>query len=196
MGPFCIIAIIDDTSPDIFDPVNKTWKTWSPAPKTSAHSCLVALDGYFIRFGGDSGYRDIYKYNVTSDAWTVIHSNTSMDFYFTGCTLLPNGNVILVGSMTASYWYSYVVYNVSSNSWGQIINGKNRRFSAAVLMLGTRLFSLSGGQVNVVEEYHWSNNTIEIKSSALLNVRGQPPGAIAVPAKLFANMKGGCLGVQ
>ena len=188
--------ILDDVTPKIFDPATRNWTTWSLAPQSSIYSCLIALDGYFLRFGGIEGIRDIYKYNVTSDTWTFINSNVTMDFYSSGCTLLPSGNVILVGSFTASYLYSYVVYNVSGNSWGQIINGQTQRYSAVVLMLGTRVFSVYGGQVNVVEEFHWSNNTIEIKSSALLNGRVQPPGAIAVPAKLFANMRGGCLGVQ
>ena len=188
--------ILDDVTPDIFDPVNKTWKTWSLAPKPSQHSCLVALDGYFLRFGGIGGSRDIYKYNVTSDTWTFIYSNVTMGFYYCGCSLLPNGNVILVGSWYTTYSYSYVVYNVSGNSWGQISNGQNSRLSAVVLLLGTRVFTVSGGSVNVVEEFHWSNNTLEIKSFSLINTRTQPPGAIAVPSKLFANMKGGCLGVQ
>jgi hypothetical protein len=157
---------------------------------------LIALDGYFLRFGGDSGYRDIYKYNVSSDSWNFIGSNAPMDIYFTGCTLLPDGNVLLVGSMTAANWNSYVVYNVSGNSWGPTIIGQNKRFSAVVVNLGSRVLTVYGGQVNVVEEFHWSNKTIEAKGSALLNSREFPPGAIAVPAKLFAHMPLGCLGVQ
>jgi hypothetical protein len=52
----------------------------------------------------------------------------------------------------------------------------------------------NGGAVNIVEEYHQHNNSWTVAPKTLLYPRWHP-GGITVPAHLFKNLPGGCLGV-
>ena len=156
---------------------------------------MVQWEDSFIRFGGQINPREIVKYNITLKAWTTLNSSSMpMDVYKSGCTKLPNKKIFIIGNDLN--YYDYAVYDVVMNSWPIFSQQTIRQFDNSVLALSNRVFTLNGGQQSIIQEYNFLNDTFTYLPFELITVRTNYPGILAVPAKLFSHLPGGCIGIK
>ena len=193
------IYIVDDSRPEVFDPAEEIWSSWPAAPnKSGLGPCLLTVNATFYLFGGATNTRGVQSFNHSSQNWTVLDSRfVPMDIYLSGCLALPNEEVLIVGSESASYKFS-ALYNARSNTWTPVADtltvSKN---GISLVALGSRIFAIGGSNtVNVTEEFHYDNNTWSPIETKLLTLHGGHHGVIALPAKMFEHLPGGCVGVQ
>jgi len=187
------LYLADNQYPDVVDPKSKTVTSWPILPISGQYGCMVTWKNTFIYFGGDPNSNTVFQYSHVTNHWTTLSSKTSLSN--SGCVVLPNQNVLVAGSSANSYATRYLVFNVSSNSWLPETFGSTPHYQSAVVVLGKRVFSIAGYNVNDIEEYYYNNNTVSRKSFKLLTTRKGTPSAVALPAYLFSHLPQGCVGV-
>ena len=181
----------DNKYPEIYNPTLNVWSTW-PAPSTSLipnmdNGCMVTWNNTLILFV------DTYmlKYIISSRSWVALpYSGAPMLFYGAGCAVLPNQNILITGSAGSTYSKYFAVYNVTSNSWPYKTVGLNDMHTSFIMGFGNRVFVFSSYGM---QEYHTTNNSFtDIGYNIVLDF----PNVVVVPAKLFSNLPGGCVGVM
>jgi hypothetical protein len=191
------IYIKDVSNPEVFDPVSYSWSSW-PAPLngTGEGSCLVAWKDTFILLGGSSSPRGLQSFNHTSNTWQILDSSlVPMDIVYSGCILLPTDDILIVGSDIVSDHSSVALYKVRENTWETLPDTSISIHGTSLVMLGTRVFAIDCDAKNVIEEFHYNNNTWSSVEAKLIVSRFHH-GTIALPAELFQHLPGGCVGVQ
>ncbi len=191
------IYISDDSNPEVFYPGSDTWSTW-PTPKNTAGTgaCLVAWKDTFFLIGGSSNQHGVQSFNHSSDTWQVLDStNVPMDIYYSSCILLPSDNILVVGSENSLYQSSAALYNIGLKTWTKLPDTSVNRHGTSLVMLGSRVFAMDSDERNVIEEFHYNNNTWSSVEAKLIVPR-MHHGTIALPAELFQHLPGGCVGVQ
>ena len=191
------LFIVDDSSPEVFDPARNIWSGW-PAPPTATGTgkCLLAWSDIFIMFGGEYNSRAMQTFNHSSQTWEVLDSTcVPMDMMYSGCTVLPTGDILIAGSRDAPYQSSIALFHVKSNTWKKLADSTISRKGTSLVTLGSRVFAIDGGE-NVVEEFDYNTNTwTTIEEQLLVHRRGHS-GVIALPAEMFQHLPDGCVGVQ
>ena len=192
------VYIIDDERPQVFDPVSKTWSSWPSPPKKSGNApSMVGWKDTIILLGGSSNRRGIQIFNVTEQTWTARDSSqVPMDLYWSSSITLLDGNVLVIGSDIASYSYSAAIYNPSSNSWKELEKTATNHRGTRVIQLERRIFAIGGVYSLIVEEFHLNGNTWKPVDSKLLIEHKGDHSLLALPARLFSHLPGGCQGVQ
>jgi hypothetical protein len=191
------IYIKDDSNPEVFDPVSNSWSSW-PAPlnKTGEGPCLVAWKDTFILLGGSLNPRGVQNFNHSSSTWQVLDSSTvPMDIYLSGCTLLPNDEILVVGSENSDL-SSVTLYNIKENSWEKLSNTPSQRDGTSLVILGTKIFAMDGHFNNIIEEFDYNTSSWSPVAAKLITHRGGHQDVIALPAEMFQHLPGGCVGVQ
>ena len=180
----------------VFDPANKAWtSSWPIPPDVSYLGCLVQWEDSFIRFGGQSNLREILQYNITLKTWTSLNSSSfPMDVWRSGCATLPNKKIFIMGNIYNGK--NYAVYDVVTNSWPIFSQATIGQFDASVLVLSNRVFVLTGGLQSIIQEYDYLNDTFLNLPITLKTFRMSYPGILAVPAKLFSHLPGGCIEIK
>jgi hypothetical protein len=192
------IYIKDDSNPEVFDPISNSWSSWlAPLKKTGDGACLVAQKDTFLLLGGLSNQRGVQTFNHSSNTWQVLNStNVPMDIYLSGCALLPNDEILVVGSEGTPYQSSAALYNVQSNTWKALSETPNPRDGTALVTLGKRVFAVDGHYGNIVEEFNYNTFTWSPMEAKLITHRDGHQGVIPLPAEMFQHLPGGCVGVQ
>jgi hypothetical protein len=118
-----------------------------------------------------------------------------MPLCYSGCSVLPNMNVLLAGSSAGSY-KMFSVYNVTSNTWPLTTNATVNVFFSSLLLLGKRVMTIPHLSYSTVTEYNYLNNSATNVGSLLNLARPYFAGAISVPAVWFAYLPNDCIGVE
>lgn len=191
------IFIIDDSNPEVYNPVNNSWSTWpKPAMSTERGPCLISWKDSILAFGGRENLKGVQIFNSTLNSWSIIDAGLApFELYWPSCTLLPTSKVLLVG--TISNDYSAALFDIENSSWEQLADVKYNRFGAAFVILSGRYFLIGGGYpsttIKVVEEFHYESNTwTEVEASPINQQIFS--SALALPADLFAHL--GCEGIE
>jgi len=186
-----------DTQPEIFDPLTNTWSNWTLAPTPMCYACFVSRKNYIFKFGGLSPThsRQVQRYDSYSHKWTTLLTYPPFDIYRSGCVTLPNGNILIVGSMATSVM-AYSEYNVRTNVWSPIIPGSIQQYDSTPLVLGRRVFVISSYSPKPVEEYNYETSTVSFSALDFNISMEYKPAVVAVPARWFSYIPGGCLGIK
>ncbi len=192
------VYVIDETSPQVFDPSSKAWSSWPSPPKKSGNApWMVGWKDCIILLGGLSNLRGVQIFNITEQAWRVMDaSHVPMDLWWSSSLTLSNGNVLIVGSEKSSSQNLTAFYNPKDNSWIELGKTTTNHHGTRLVQLGSRIFVLDGLYTDLVEEFEFETSTwkpLELK----LNIsRDGRHSLLALPANLFSHLRGGCQGVD
>ena len=190
------IYLNDPNQPRVFDPATKTWANWTSPPSSSLKACFVSWKNYILRFGSDdtANQKTVYQYDPSSSSWSgPLSSSAPFDIYQSGCTTLPNGNVLVSGAPTNPP-RPYFEYNVTGNSWSQVKYWTASLVNSLPLVLGKRVIVLPPSSPTVVLEYIYANATMVTAPYSIVAFIAAP-AATVVPASWFSHLPGGCTGV-
>lgn len=182
----------------LLDLSTKVWSTWPLAPTNTYGGCQVTWRDAFIRFGGFDKANWALKFNHTTQNWTTLAVDMPMNIYLSGCTLMADDKLLVVGSSKAP-GEKTTVYDLNTNQW--ISNGTfdSTMYILYVVNYGTRYFAhfaLRNVATNIVQEFHPSNNSFTNVAFPLKVDRTGSPAVVSVPAKLFRNILPTCSGVS
>ena len=183
--------------PEMFDPTTKEWSTW-PKPNSphGKHSCLLAWQDSLILLGGFNSSRTVEMFQVSSQTWKSLDFSAPMEIFTSGCAVLPNEEILVLGSNNQAYRKSAFVYNVLENKWQQVEDSFYDRALTALIVLGSRVFAVGGyDNDEIVEEFIYSTRSWVTLDTTVL-VGRQFHSMISVPAELFAHLPGGCTGIM
>jgi len=191
------IYLQDPVHPEVFDPVTKKWNVWPKPPvNVGDFPCLLAWRDSFFLIGGSSGHKTVLQFHHTTQIWAKLDaSSLPMEIETSGCAVLPNEDILVVGSENSPYLNSVALYNVAQNKWrslGETTYGSRR--GTSLVKLGERVFAI-GGFTNVTEEFIVKDNTWLVLDTQLMDNYCRYHTSLSVPASLFAHLEGGCEGV-
>ncbi len=157
------IFIIDDSTPEVYDPRNNSWSSWPmPLQPTGPGSCLIVWRDSIIAFGGISNSQIVQLFNLTLSAWSVFDEKLSpFNLEYASCTLLPTNQVLLLGSNIPGF-QGAVLYDIVNNLWEQLADVKYNRIGATFVNLNDRIFLIGEGYggtiIEIVEEFRYESN--------------------------------------
>ena len=187
----------DSSYPEIFDPITNEWSTW-PKPNSLHywHSCLLAWQDSLILLGGQNSSRTVEMYQISSQTWKSLNFDAPMEIYTSGCAVLPNKEIIVLGSINQDNWKTAVIYNVLENIWVQAEDSFHDKYSCPLVVLGSRVFAVGGlGNGKTVEEFIYSTKSwVTVEATVLVGRWFH--SMISIPAELFSHLPGGCTGVM
>ena len=192
------VYVMDESKPQVLDPSSNTWSSWpSPPKKPGYNPWMVGRKDTIILIGGSSNLRGIQIFNVTAQTWTVKDSSkVPMDIQWSSSLTLANGNVLVVGSNHPSYYYSAAIYNPAVETWKKLEKTTTNRYGNRVVQLGGRVFAIDGFKTDLVEEFLLETETWKPVNVELLIKRDGLHSLLALPARLFSHLPGGCQGVE
>ena len=181
----------DNRYPETFDPLAQEWSLWPlPNAQDSGYGCLVSWKYSLILFAKQS----IEIFDVSTQTWTTQDPPSPISIYGGGCAVLPNEEIIFVGSCNEGSQQASFLYNVPKNRWTQVGDSSFGKCSTAVVVLGSRVFAIGGkDEPSVVEEFLYASKTWKPIETEVWVPRTLH-SAIPVPAKLFSHLQGGCEG--
>ncbi len=194
------IYFADSSNPEVFDPVNNLWSQWPSFSTDYGYpQCLLTWHDTFILLGGErAGYRKrIQRFNHTTQLWTEVDgSSAPIDIFMSGCEVLPNQNIIIVGSSPPDR-QSAALYNVEENKWVSVGDTQYPRQGTSLVKLGSRVFAISGVESgrDTTEEFIFPDKAWTPSNVKLIIPRLRFHSTLAVPAYMFAHMDGGCEGI-
>ena len=143
--------------------------------------------------GGYITPKSVQSYNTNSQQWTIISSSVPMNVENSACIVLPNENVLVVGSENFEDFNSAAIYNVANNVWTKLDRTTYLREGTDLVRLGNRIFVL-GGLSDNIEEFHQEDNSWTLVNQKLIIPRIQH-NSMSLPAEMFLDISGGCQGV-
>jgi hypothetical protein len=190
------VYLSDSENPEVFDPIDKSWSQWPLPLKISGNEqCSLTWKDSFLLIGGQNNRRGVQSFNHSTQIWTQLDdSSAPLDVWGSGCAVLSNQNVLVLGSANGTFYNSTALYNVEENKWTSLENTNNIRFATSLVSLSNRVFAI-GGLTDVVEEFNSEDNTwIPVDAKPMISRYFH--STISVPAHLFAHMEGGCVGIH
>jgi N-acetylneuraminic acid mutarotase len=181
----------------VFDPLVKSWTTLHIGKLFADHSCTLVHQNTYMLFGSGFSYNDIYQYHTVNSSWIKLDSSAApMGFAHSGCGVLPDGNILIVGSgALLAYYTTFAVYNVPSNTW--IFSGSQDNlppmYYSSVLTIGKKVFVITGTKVF---EFNYYNKSIAYLPFQTFKDRSKRPGILKVHAAMFNNHQNGCKGIN
>jgi hypothetical protein len=156
------------------------------------YGCLLTWRDSFVLLGGNSNVKTIEIFN---QSWRKVDSsNIPMSIAGSGCVVLPNEEILVVGSAAPGFKNSTALYNVEDNTWIDLGETSSGRSYTSLVRLGDRTFAVGGDVPDLVEEFVYSDKSW-VAVEAELQVPRRVHSSLAVPADLFAHLPGGCQGV-
>ena len=143
--------------------------------------------------GGYITPKSVQSYNTNSQEWTIISSSVPMNVENSACIVLPNEDVLVVGSENFEDFNSAAIYNVANNVWTKLDRTTYLREGTDLVRLGNRIFVL-GGLSDNIEEFHQEDNSWTLVSQKLIIPRSQH-NSMSLPAETFSDISGGCQGI-
>ncbi len=192
------LYVMDEASPQVFDPSSRTWSNWpSPPNKSGEAPWMVGWKDCIILLGGGSNPKGVQIFNITKQTWAVMDSSqVPMEMYWSSSLTLPNGNVLIAGSFQDGYHNSATFYNPTNNSWKELEKTATSHHGTRLVQLGTQIFAIGGRANDLVEEFILETNTWKPVDTKLLVRRDGYMSLLALPAKLFSHLQGRCQGVD
>jgi len=191
------VYVMDEPSPKVLDPSSKTWSSWPSPPNKSGHApSMVGWKDCIILLGGKNNLRGVQIFNITKQTWTALDSSqVPMDMSYSSTLTLSNGEVFIVGSDQDAYINSSAFYNPGEDSWVKLKETIRSRQGARLVLLGSKIFVVGGRYSGLVEEFLLKTNAWKPVDAKLIISRNYM-SVIALPAKLFSHLQGGCQGVN
>ena len=192
------IYLTDYSKPEVFDPSSKLWSTWPVAPTDESFSCYVSWKNYIIKFGGYSyaSALQVWRFDPTTNNWLILNTTPPFYLYNSGCTVLPNENVLVTGcELSPNCYKSIAEYNVTANTWPSVINGSEILYNSISMVLGKRAFIIPSSSSKLVQEYFFENKTVVKISEPFISYVSSTSPSIAIPADWFIKFPGMCIGI-
>ena len=181
-----------DTTPEVFDPKNKTWSTWAVSPEIPEYTCLVSWNDVILQIGGASTGTQVFQYTPSTNTWTNLNATSPQDLLqLMSCLVLPNMNVLIAGPSNAK---TVSAYNVTANKWVYSITPPRDAYYSSFFLLGARALIVS--YHSNLMECIYNNQTVTVIDNQFSIVHDNYPGVIAVPDNWFSYLPGGCIGVR
>lgn len=193
------LFIADDANPEVYDPVTSTWSSWPTTPKLLGEGpCMVTWHDYFLLIGGRDSDNGVQRFSHATQTWNIVESSSApMIVDFSGCIVLPTDEILVVGAEHPDIaGIAVALYNVTANSWTKLEDSQWNHHGVSLVQLGQRVFALGSRDQNVVEEFHYNNNTWTTLDNSLIVHRTGHQDVLSLPADLFQHLPGGCVGVQ
>ena len=177
----------------VFDPLLNTFITWSDPllPSRRGGSCLVLWKSIFLYFGGYSTPLAVQMFNILTQNWEILAYSALNFFVLSDCTVLPNEK-ILIASLNG-----WALYNPETNHWDY--SSGEARVGKTLVTLSGRVFELGSEYLPYgnfdTEEYDFNSNDWIPVDVQLISPANSFRSAIALPAKLFEQLPGGCVGI-
>ena len=149
---------------------------------------MVLWKSSFLYFGGDYNPTSVLKFNFLTQNWEIVASQ-SAPFYIvlSDCTLFPNDKISIVSNT------GQALFNPKTNA------RSDTRYGTTFVTLSGRVFDLGAQYPSFTpydtEEYDFISNTWIPVDVQLIGPPNSFTSAIALPAKLFEQLPGGCVGV-
>ena len=158
--------------------------------------CFLAWKFNFFLIGGQANPSVFQSYNTHDQTWTEVNTSMPVKVDNSACIVLPNDDILVVGSEEFGDYQSAAVYNVGKNYWTKLPPLTYLREGASLVRLGNRVF-VTGGLCGdcPVEEFHQDTNTWSSVTLKLTIPRSHH-SSISLPATKFASISGGCQGVE
>ena len=191
------IYMVGPSHQELFDPIANEWSLWpNPTESLGDYSCLLSWQDSLILLGGSTTPLVVERFQVSSQEWTTLDTNAPIEIYASGCAVLPNEEIMVLGSVHGADKHETYIYNVELNEWRHVGRSFYDRTLTALVVLGSRVFAVGGLEDDqIVEEYIFAaNQWVTLEAKAL--VGRQKHVMISVPAELFAHLPGGCEGVM
>ena len=166
---------------------------------------MVQWKDNFILFGGLIGLtpstKTVQKFNHLSQTWEILASNSApFDMTLGSCIVLPNNKILVVAFQETA------LYNPDSNTWEVLDSRPLEKISTTYVTLSGRVFDLVAPGygfdfgvdlmfTSYPEEFDYKTNTWRLLDVQLLGPDNGYRSAIALPARLFDHLPGGCVGI-
>jgi hypothetical protein len=158
---------------------------------------MVGWKESIILLGGNIILRVVQIFNITEQTWTVMDSSqVPMDLWWSSSLKLYNGNIFIVGSNVIDSHYSAAFYNPNDNSWTELEKTTTNHFGTRLVQLGGKIFAIEGVSSDLTEEFELETSTWTPVDFKLQVRRGGYHSLLALPARLFSHLPGGCQGVE
>ena len=100
--------------------------------------------------------------------------------------------VFLIGGSAGT---GFTVYDIETRDW-DLLRVCSFGFSdPVVLTLSSRVFVMAADENGLAAEFFYTNSSVEYITKSFQNSVCYGSSALAVPAKLFSHLPGGCTGV-
>jgi hypothetical protein len=182
-----------DTNPSIFDPATNSWTIWPVAPMFSTYSSTVVYKNAIYRFGGHNARKKVFYFNPSINSWIQLNSTAPMEMYESGSGVLPNGNILIVGSGYAGSLTSFAIYNASADSWLFTGSESFLRSQAVLFTIGKRAFMII---VKSVYEFDYLLNTFTLLTFPTKKNTNIHSGSLIVPSGMLNSFPNGCKGIK
>ena len=197
------VYIVDFSNPEVLDTQSNEWSSL-PSPQISHDpmSCLLSwrdsliLIGSVVRAGGGEYQYAVEMFDVASQSWRFLDTSAPLIVHGSGCAVLPNGEIIILGSCNDPYRNASFIYNVEKNEWRQVGDSSYDRCRTSLVVLGARVFAVGGFKnPSAVEEFNAASKSWTLTNSSPIVPRNSH-SMVAVPPHLFADLPGGCSGLD
>ena len=191
------VYVMDEYNPQVLDSSSKTWSSWpSPPKKSGLYPWMVGWKDCIILLGGIMNLKGVQIFNITEQTWTVMDSSqVPMEIYWSSSLTLSNGNIFIAGSQAPDYQHSAAFYNPADNAWIELEKTAISKWGTRLVQLGSRIFSIDGFPNDFVEEFDLENVTWIPVDFKLLDLQDGHHSVLALPARLFSHLPGGCQGI-
>ncbi len=192
------IYVTDEASPQVLDSSSMTWTSWPLPPKQFGNApWMVGWMDCIILLGGLSNLRGVQIFNITEQTWTVMNSSqVPMDLWWSSSLTLANGKVFIVGSEKSGSEYSTTFYNPKDNSWTELEKTTTNHHGTRLVQLGSKILAIDGRYTDLVEEFILETSTWQTVDVELIIKRTGHHSVLALPARLFSHLPGGCQGIE
>jgi hypothetical protein len=192
------VYVMDEASPQVLNSSTMTWSSWPSPPNKSGNApWMVGWEDCIILLGGESNLRGVQIFNITEQTWTVMNSSqVPMDMEWSSSLTLYNENVFIVGSDSAPSFHSAAFYNPADNSWLKLEEAFINHDGTRLVQLGSKIFAIDGYYSDLIEEFLLETSTWREIDNELLIKRNGQHSVLALPARLFSHLPGGCQGVE
>lgn len=128
----------------LYDPTSRTWEMVAPmsAPR-SRHAGVLLPSGKVLVAGGSSLGAEIY--DPISNSWRPTGDQPLIDSDHPTLTLLPSGNVLMLGAVDESERKGASVYDPIRDLWSQVPGNWGRKWHSSSLLNDGRVLVLGGG---------------------------------------------------
>jgi hypothetical protein len=156
-----------------------------PVPGSQSHEPVLAyIDEKILACAGYKPNKNCYIYHPNNDSWSIYSTSTFTHESQPG--EIYNDKIYIKDDSNPE------VFDPIINSWSSWPAPLNKTGEGPCL---TRVFAIDHDAKNVIEEFHYNNNTWSSVEAKLIVPR-KHHGTIALPAELFQHLPGGCVGVQ
>jgi Kelch motif/Galactose oxidase, central domain len=180
-GKVLVAGSISTNSAELYDPNSDSWTVTGPmiTPRTF-HKAISLPNGKVLVVGGSGNAGDLRTaeiYDPVIGQWNAAGTSRASTDFFTAAALLPNGNVIVVGSDTNNLPIADL-YNPLTGTWTMTASpGPNHFLPSLIPLLNGKILLVGEGAASKI----YDPTTSRWSTSASMNVDRQDDRAVLLP---------------